>query len=117
MPIADDPHRFYQVIFIGKNYTLVRDVKKILKKADLEDKGLVTVGKPYDRFENAALTDYFLKTGSKTFALASLKKKVFMETCPAGKISKTETFCKQKGLKGKLSEAEAAMLLRFMDTN
>gem|GEM_PF-1932045 len=116
VPGADDLHRFYEVIYTGKNYTLIREIKKILKKADLEDKGLVTVGKPYDRFE-AAPVNYYLREGSRLFASASLKKKVFIENCPADKTAKVEIFCKEKGIKGKLSMADAVMLLQYMDTN
>jgi hypothetical protein len=50
------------------------------------------------------------------FAPDTLKKKNFTDRCSPETLEKTENYCKQKNIKGKLTEADAIALLQFMDT-
>ena len=105
--------QFAQVIYQGNKYTLVRHYRKVLKKADLVDKGMVTTGHPYDRFE--VMTEYHVRANKQNFQKTSLKLKDLKVLRGKTSEKKLESYCKENKLKGKLSESQAMQLLAFMD--
>lgn len=107
--LAGGPDRLYQQLYSGKQYVLVADIRKILKKSNLEDRGLVTVGNAFDWFE--AQYTYWLKIGNQPFVEVSLKKNKFTDALGA----KAETYCKQQKYKAKLTPEEAAQVLHFLE--
>lgn len=113
IPELGGAHRLFRALHEGKNYTLVMDVKKTLKKSNLEDRGLVTVGNAYDWFEDQSTC--WLKIQQQPFLEVNLKKSKFIDGLPAEASQKALDFCKKNGLKTKLSPVEAAALLQFLE--
>lgn len=113
IPGAGSPHYLYRTLYTGKKFVLALDAKKILKKSNLEDRGLVTVGNAYDWFEN--LPTYWLKIQDQPFVETTLKKNKFLDALPANASKKAADFCKSKGYKAKLSQEEAAALLQYLE--
>lgn len=107
--LAGGPHRLYQQLYSGKRYVLVADIRKILKKSNLEDRGLVTVGNAFDWFEEQYT--YWLKIGDQPFAEVSLKKNKFTDALGG----KADAYCKQQKYKSKLSPDEAIQVLQFLE--
>ncbi|MBN8683396.1 MAG: hypothetical protein J0L99_12165 [Chitinophagales bacterium] len=105
--------QFAQVIYQGNKYTLVRHYKKVLKKADLVDKGMVTTGHAYDRFE--IMTEYHVRANKQDFQKTALKLKDLKALPNKTGDKKLENYCREHKLKGKLSESQAMQLLAFMD--
>lgn len=113
LPDITDNNHFAIVLFESENLTFVKDVKKVFRKSNLEDKGIVTVGKAYDWFEDVA--KYYIKTGTKSyFQEINLKKSNIISLAPQSHEKMIEQFCKDNSIRGKLSDAEAAKLMKFI---
>lgn len=115
LPENENRHHFSMAIFEGKSFILVKDMKKIFRKSNLEDKGFVTVGHAYDWFEEQA--NFYVRKGSDITTKVSLKKADIME---AARLSRPHTvlvekYCKEHNLKGKLTEEEAMQLVGYMN--
>ncbi len=114
LPDATDKNHFSIILFEDANITLVKDIKKIFRKANLEDKGIVTVGKAYDSFEE--VVKYYLKTKNVGFEEISLKKSKLISLVPKSHEKLVETFCKDNKISGKVTDAEAAKLLKYISS-
>lgn len=112
LPDAKDKNHFSIVLFENDNIALVKDVKKIFRKANLEDKGIVTVGKAYDWFEDEV--KYYLKKGNSIFEEINLKKSKLMSLAPKSHEKLIEQFCKENNISGKINDAEAAKLMKYI---
>lgn len=113
IPELGGAHRLFRALYEGEKYTLAMDAKKTLKKSNLEDRGLVTVGNAYDWFEDQSTC--WLKIQNRPFVEISLKKSKFIDHLPAEASQKAADFCKKSGIKAKLSPVEAAALLQFLE--
>lgn len=111
--VAPNYHYLTVMLFEGKHFTLVKDMKKVFRKSNLEDKGIVTVGNPYDWFED--INKYYIQRGEEKFVEINLKRGNFIELMDKSVQKDVEKFCKDKGLRGKLTDEEAAELVGFMD--
>ncbi len=112
---SHSPVLFYQTIFEGRQFTLVKDERKLLVKANFVDRGVYTTGLPYDRFEGSTV-DYFVQPApGKPFVKIALKKRDFLALAPAARLKALEAFCKQEKIGKNLTEAEAAKILAFME--
>ncbi len=108
-----DKNHFSIFLFENEHFTLIKDVKKVFRKANLEDKGIVTVGKAYDWFEEVA--KYYIKTGNKSnFEEINLKKSDFISLAPKSHEKMIEQFCKTHDIHGKLADAEAVKLITYL---
>jgi hypothetical protein len=115
LPDVTEKNHFSIVLFENEQYTLVKDMKKIFRKANLEDKGIVTVGNAYDSFEE--ITKYYLKAGGKTyFEEINLKKSKLMALMPKSHEKMIEKYCDQQDISGKLKDAEAVKLLAYFSS-
>lgn len=113
LPDATDKNHFSIVLFESDNMTLVKDVKKVFRKANLEDKGIVTVGKAYDWFED--VVKYYIKTGNKSyFEEINLKKSNVISLAPKSHEKMIEQYCKANNIRGKLDDAEAVKLVKYI---
>ena len=106
-------HYFSIILHEGRNFTLVKDAKKVFRKANFEEKGITTVGNPYDWFEE--LNTYYVQKGKALFAKIDLKRGNLIELVDKSRQKEVEAFCKDKGLRGKLTPEEAVELVKFMD--
>jgi hypothetical protein len=115
LPEGAEPsyHYLSVMLFEGKHFTLVKDMKKVFRKANLQDKGIVTVGNPYDWFED--INKYYIQRGQEKFVEINLKRTNLIELMDKSVQKEVEKFCKDKGLHGKLTDAEAVELVAFMD--
>jgi hypothetical protein len=113
LPNIAEKNHFSIVLFESENYTLVKDIKKAFRKANLEDKGIVTVGKAYDWFEEEV--KYFLKRAKVGFEEINLKKSKLLSLMPKSHEKIIEKFCKDNAISSKLKDAEAVKLLTFIN--
>ena len=116
LPKVTTQNYFSQVVFEGKNVTLIKDVQKVFRRADLQDRGIVTTGKAYDWFEE--VTEFYLKKGNGAYLPTKLKRKDFAEIL---KLNKTqaeslENFCKENEISRKMNDVETVKMLAFIDT-
>ncbi|MBL7818384.1 MAG: hypothetical protein JNL70_25455 [Saprospiraceae bacterium] len=115
LPDATDRNHFSIVLFEDPRFTLVKDVKKIFRKANLEDKGIVTVGNAYDWFEE--VTKYYLKTEKyATFEEITLKKSKLTSLIPKSHEKMVVQFCKDNDIGNKLKDADATKLLKYISS-
>ena len=113
LPDIKDKNHFSIFLFENENMTFVKDVKKVFRKANLEDKGIVTVGKAYDWFEDIA--KYYVKTANKSyFVEINLKKSDLISLAPKSHEKMIDQYCKTNNIRGKLDEAEAVKLLNYI---
>ncbi len=113
LPDITEKNHFAIFLFENDKFTLVKNVKKVFKKANLEDKGIVTVGNAFDSF--AEEVKYYLKAGGKTyFEEINLKKSRLMALMPKSHEKMIEEFCKKQDIGGKLKDAEAVKMLAFI---
>ncbi len=113
LPDVVDNNHFSIILFDSDNFTLVKDVKKVFRKANLEDKGIVTVGKAYDWFEE--IVKYYVKTGNKSyFVEMNLKKSNLISLAPKSHEKMIEQYCKANDIRGKLSDEEAVKLVKYI---
>jgi hypothetical protein len=107
--------QFYQPVYEGTKFTLVKEERKILVKANFVERGVYTTGLPYDRYEGLA-TEYFIQTQKdQPFKKISLKKNALTDLVPARHAEEVEAFCKKEKIHKTLTEQEAAKLLGFLD--
>lgn len=112
LPNTPDKNHFSIIVFENEQVLLVKDIKKVFRKANLEDKGIVTVGKAYDSFEEEIR--YYFKKGKNPFEEISLKKSKLMSFAPKSREKLIEQFCKDKNISGKITDTEAAELLNYI---
>lgn len=108
----DFPNYFYKLMFKGDNYILYKELRKELIRADLVDKGMVSTGLPYDRFEEKI--KYYLKTGENTIKKIKPSRKSFIKELPKRYEKKLISFCNNSDISGKLSEQEMIDILTFL---
>ncbi|TNE53487.1 MAG: hypothetical protein EP344_14925 [Bacteroidetes bacterium] len=112
---GSNPVRFFQPVYEGTTYTLIKDEYKPLVKANFVERGVYTTGLPYDRFEGTTV-DYYLQKGKgESFEKVSLKKKSLLEAVPAGKKNAADSYCKKNKIGKGLSETEATALLQVIE--
>jgi hypothetical protein len=116
LPESEERHRFSISIFENANYILVKDITKIFRKANLVDRGITTTGNAYDWFDEQ--TTFYIKKNNRNAVKISLKKTDLVEAAgfPKSHIAMVDKFCKDNGIKNKLTEEEAVKVLSFMDT-
>jgi hypothetical protein len=77
-----DPHKLYQVLFEGKNFTLLKfPHRKVLR---IDEKTALTIGRLYDQI--TPLYYYYFKTDGKFFKEIKLKKKDLLKNFPTQKV-------------------------------
>ena len=113
LPDMTEKNHFSIVLFEGEGISLIKDVKKVFRKANLEDKGIVTVGKAYDWFEE--VSKYYLRKGNITEEI-NLKKSKLISIVPKSHEKMVEQFCKDNDINGKLTDWEAAKLLKYISS-
>jgi hypothetical protein len=114
LPESVDKNYFAQILFEGNHVTLVKDTKKVFRKSNLEDKGLVTVGNPYDWFEEIA--SYYIKVGNRSLEKVKLKRGDFIEKTSSKDAKNIEKYCKDNDISGKMTDEEAVKLVKYMDS-
>ena len=110
-----NPIRFYQPVFEGTRYVLIKDEHKVLVRANFVERGVYTTGLPYDRFEGTAIEYYLQAAPDAPFQKIILKKSVLTELAPAAQARALEAFCKKEKIGKTPSGEEAARLLEFME--
>jgi hypothetical protein len=106
-------HYFSLVLFEGNNFTLVKDTRKVFRKANLEDRGVVTYGKAYDWFEE--INRYYIQKAKGDFKEIVLKRGNLIKMVEKTQEKEVEKFCKEHGLRGQLTDDEATAIVRFME--
>ena len=116
LPENENRHHISIAVYEGNNVQLIKDVKKIFRKSNLEDKGLVIVGHAYDWFEEQS--NFYFRKKSENATKVVLRKGDISEAARLSKsnIILVEKFCKENNLKGKLTEEEAIKLVEYFDT-
>ena len=113
VPDVADPHRFYRILYAGSRHILFEDIQKTIKRADYQDRGIYTTGSTDDTFEEKKT--YWMRVAEQSVQQVSMKKNALLKAVPGGSSARAEAYCKSKGLKGKLSEQEAAGLVEFLE--
>lgn len=106
------PNYFYRLLFKGQDYLVYKEVKNELVRADLVDKGMVSTGLPYDRFEEKA--KYYLQTKDGVYHKFKPTVKGFMAELPKRYHKKLKTYCKASDISGKLSDKEITDMMMFL---
>lgn len=116
LPDSENRHHFSVSVFEGQNTSLIKDVKKVFKKANLEDKGIVTLGNAYDWFEE--VNNFYIKKLNAVPVKVSLKKNSIIDALKLSKpaTQSVENFCKNHDIKGKMTEEEAVKMMVYVDT-
>ena len=102
-----------QIITESDKMTLVKLVQKQFHRADFQDRGVTSSGKPYDYFESK--TTYFIKKGTHLFKKIRLEKNEIIGLAPPEKINEIEKLCQKHHIGAKLDENEAAALLKTIE--
>jgi hypothetical protein len=115
LPDSDNRHLFGIFLYEGKHLSLYKHIKKVFKKANLEDKGIVTLGNAYDSFEET--TTIFIRRNMETPEKTSLKKNdiIFHSKLSKAKMDEVNKFCREHEIGGKLTDAEAVELISYID--
>ena len=113
LPDVNERNHFSIILFESAHITLVKDVRKIFRKANLEDKGIVTVGKAYDWFED--VVKYYIKVDNKSyFQEINLKKSDLISLAPKSHEKMIDQYCKANDIHGKLNDLEAVKLVKYI---
>jgi hypothetical protein len=116
LPDNDNRHLFGIYLFEGKQLSLYKHIKKVFKKANLEDKGIVTLGNPFDSFEET--TTLYLRRNNNSPEKTALKKNdiIFHSKLSKANMTTVNNYCKEHEISGKLTEEEAISLLTYIDS-
>ena len=116
LPESENRHHFAVSIFEGQNTAFFKDVKKVFRKANLEDKGIVTIGNAYDWFEENIT--FYIKKGNTPPVKVSIKSGSIIEALKLSKpaTESVEKFCKTNNIKGKMTEDEAVKMMEYVDS-
>ncbi|MBL7815543.1 MAG: hypothetical protein JNL70_11045 [Saprospiraceae bacterium] len=116
LPESPTTPRFAQIIYSGKNFTLVKYIKKTFIKADYVDKGLAVVGRKYDSYE-AEESYLVIGTDTKTSKIKLSKGDILKATASVSRAKREEilTFCKENDISNPLDEADAALMMSYID--
>jgi hypothetical protein len=116
LPESEERHRFSISIFESANFILVKDITKTFRKANLVDRGITTTGNAYDWFDEN--NNFYIKKNGRNAIKVSLKKTDLVEAAgfPKSHVALVDKFCKDNGIKNKLTEEEAIKVLSYMDT-
>ncbi len=106
------PNLFYEEIFNDKGVILIKQISKKLIKADFVDKGMYTIGQPYDRFEEKI--EYLWKNKNGEFTEVKLNTKDLEKFVEKSSKKSFSEFLKQQNLKGKITEKEAVLILSYV---
>ena len=103
-----------QIILESDKLTLVKSIQKQFHRADYEDKGVITTGKPYDYFET--ITTYYVKKENHLFKKIRLLKNEIIGLAPPEKFQDLEKLCRDHHIGTKLDENEAAALIKTIES-
>ena len=110
-----DPDRFYKNVYTDKEFRLVQDVRKKLKKADYVDRGMYTSGSQYDRFEDD--NEYHLCYQNRPPTKVKLSVSSFKKALPKNMSKKLDAQAKKHMIPSKFSERDARRLLESLKTD
>lgn len=108
------PNYFYRLLYKGQEYSIYKEVKKELVRADLVDKGMVSTGLPYDRFEEKV--KYFIQTKDGAYKKFKPTVKTLIKELPKRYEKKLKSYCKSSGISGKLSDKEMTDIMSFLQS-
>ncbi len=91
---------------------LIKQISKKLIKADFVDKGMYTIGQPYDRFEEKI--EYLWKNKNGEFTEVKLNTKDLEKFVEKSSKKSFSEFLKQQNLKGKITEKEVVLILSYV---
>ncbi len=112
LPSSSTAYYLVEVMYESQAIVLVKDNKRIYKKADFVDKGLSQSGSPYNRFEVSE--HYYLKIGNSNFEKIKLKKSDFISAfSQKSQREALESFCEKEKISTKLTELELLKLASF----
>lgn len=116
LPESLDRHHFVVSIFEGNKISFVKDYKKVFRKSNLVDRGIVTTGNAYDWFEE--VNTFYIKKNDKEYSKLNLKKGDIIDALKLSRpaTESVEKYCKTNGLKGKMTEEEAIKLLNYVES-
>jgi hypothetical protein len=106
---------FSIALYEGKEIHLIKDVKRMFLLADEVEKGVATIGSPYDRYEN--ITKYYLKIGSTVPQKIKYSRSAIISALklPKDLRLKLENFAKNKNIQKKPTERELILLLDYAE--
>ena len=102
-----------QIISESDKMTLVKSIQKQFHRADYEDRGVTSTGKPYDFFET--ITTYYVKKGNHLFKKIKLLKNEIIGLAPPEKFQNLDKLCRDHHIGTKLDENEAVALLKTIE--
>lgn len=116
LPESLDRHHFVVSIFEGNKISLVKDYKKVFRKSNLVDRGIVTTGNAYDWFEE--MNTFYIKKNDKEYTKLSLKKGDIIDALKLSRpaTESVEKYCKSNNIKGKMTEEESIKLLNYVES-
>jgi hypothetical protein len=106
---------FSQDIYYGKNFQLIKDVKKEFRYADEVEKGVASIGTPYDRYESKF--HYYLKKENQPPVKIKNKRSHIIKALnlPFEVKLKLERFAKEKEIPKNLTEQESILMLEYAE--
>jgi hypothetical protein len=111
VPTESEMNKFYQVIYAGANYQLIKLPKKTVVNVDNRD--AFGSGEQFKKFENKDV--YFLKKGNdKAFEKIKISKKALLEALPSKKEKINKLF-DTSAFKGLLDDAKLMALFAAID--
>jgi hypothetical protein len=115
--IKNKPFRYVEVLYNGNNFSLIKSIDKTFEEANAIDKGVTIIGRNYNNYKTAI--SYYIKNDKKGYKKISLKKAdIYKVNLPIyNKYRDTiNSFNKAQNLSSPLDEAEAVVLIAFIDT-
>jgi hypothetical protein len=104
LPNSEGIHRLFQVLFVGKKYTLIKLPTKKLVKTD--NRGGYNTGEVFQEY--IPVHRYFLQVGNKPFQEIKMTKKSLLKAMPQKKAALEELF---EDHEGDIMDYEIAELL------
>ena len=103
-----------QIISETNELTFVKLIQKQFRRADYENRGVTSTGKPYDSFFTT--TNYYVKKENHLFKKIRLLKNEIIGLAPPEKFQDLEKLCRDHHIGTKLDENEAAALIKTIES-
>jgi hypothetical protein len=115
--VKSNPQRFVQMLYNGKNFTLIKKTDKEFQEANGINKGVAVIGRDYDSY--TTVSNYYILNDKKQYRRIALKKKDIYQanlSLVNNNRDVINTFCKENNIFNPLEEEDAIELVRFLDT-
>ena len=106
---------YCEVLFESPKIIFLNHHVKVFKRADYVQRGVVSSGSPFDRFELEDDT-YYIKLRGKEFQKIDLSRKDFIEQFSPSNQTILKDFCKKNNIGRRLDNSTITLLCTFANS-